>query len=130
NSGNPADGFVTAGSNGVPWNTYNTSSISYAPRLGFAYDLFGNCKTAIRGGVGVFFDRLDGNEVYSMASNPPIVYAPTAYYGQLPPAPRTPYQPAMGRPPQAARGSQRQLWRAAGHWLRHGAGRLLSRHLR
>jgi hypothetical protein len=83
NSGNPADGFVTAGSNGVPWNTYNTSSIAYAPRLGFAYDLFGNGKTAIRGGVGVFFDRLDGNEVYSMASNPPVVYAPTAYYGQL-----------------------------------------------
>ncbi len=26
---------------------------------------------------------LDGNEVYSMASNPPVVYAPTAYYGQL-----------------------------------------------
>ncbi len=83
NSGNPADGFVTAGSNGVPWNTYSTTPLAFAPRLGFAYDVFGNGKTAIRGGVGVFFDRLDGNEVYSMASNPPVVYAPTAYYGQL-----------------------------------------------
>ena len=73
-----------AGKNGVPYATYNTTPLAFAPRLGFALDVFGNGKTAVRGGFGVFYDRLDGNQVYNMACNPPVVYAPTACYGQLP----------------------------------------------
>ncbi len=42
-----------------------------APRIGFAYDIFGNGTTSVRGGFGLSYERNFGNVTYNASFNPP-----------------------------------------------------------
>jgi hypothetical protein len=41
---------------GMPKNALNSNWKGFAPRVGFAYDPFGDGKTSLRGGGGIFYD--------------------------------------------------------------------------
>lgn len=44
-----------AGVNGVPRSIINTDFNNVAPRVGFSYDLYGNGKSVLRSGYGIFY---------------------------------------------------------------------------
>ncbi len=47
----------------LPRGLVATDRNNFAPRFGFAYDIFGTGKTAVRGAYGVFYDTLNADSV-------------------------------------------------------------------
>jgi hypothetical protein len=54
---------------------YTWPALVVGPRFGFAHDLTGKSNWVLRDGVGLFYDRPDGNTVFSTPGNPPAATA-------------------------------------------------------
>jgi hypothetical protein len=72
------NGIREAGVDGFPRGNVENKYNTWEPRVGFAYNLSGNGKTVLRGGFGMFYERVQGNDVYNAALNPPFAYIPSA----------------------------------------------------
>ncbi len=81
-SGDLYNGVIQAG-HGISKYNYLWPNLVIAPRFGAAYDLKGDQTMVLRGGVGLFYDRPDGNTVFSAPSNPPYSTSTVIQYGQL-----------------------------------------------
>ncbi len=85
-------GLLVVGDPGVERGVVSTKLGHISPRIGFAYDVFGDGKTSIRGGAGIFYGSVSGNEWNTMSNYQPFavrqqfpnVQSLTNPYGNLP----------------------------------------------
>ncbi|MGO9324734.1 MAG: carboxypeptidase regulatory-like domain-containing protein [Terracidiphilus sp.] len=56
---------------GIPKGLADNQWNGWGPRLGFSYDLTGQGRTVVRGGFGVMYERIQGNDMYDGATNVP-----------------------------------------------------------
>lgn len=76
------NGIGIAGQNGIPRGLVQNHWNLVEPRVGFAYRPFGN-DTVIRTGFGLYYERVQGNDIYNVAPNPPFSSTATIFETSL-----------------------------------------------
>jgi hypothetical protein len=83
NYGNPYNGIVQEG-HGIPPGFADHRYDNFGPRFGLSWDPFGDGKTAVRLGGGVFYERIRQNvNSFDGLGNPPLSYTATVFNSNM-----------------------------------------------
>ena len=73
-------GLVYPGDAGISRSTYGEDWNNFAPRFGFAWDVLGNGRLALRGGYGLFYDHHNFDLTFSQVRSPPYAIQPLVLF--------------------------------------------------
>src|SRR5262245_18975960 len=69
-------GMVFPGDTGITRSTYQTDKNNFGPRFGFAWDVLGNAKLALRAGYGLYYDTVISETTLQFLTAPPFAIQP------------------------------------------------------